>query len=34
MNPAFDITPAKYITGIITPKDVFTPQEAAQKVQS
>lgn len=34
LNPAFDITPAKYITGIITPTGIFTPQESAQKVQS
>ena len=24
-NPAFDVTPAKYITGIITERGVFTP---------
>ncbi|MDD3533086.1 MAG: S-methyl-5-thioribose-1-phosphate isomerase, partial [Candidatus Cloacimonetes bacterium] len=34
LNPAFDITPAKYITGIITPKGVFSPQKAAQRIQS
>ena len=34
LNPSFDITPAKYITGIITPKGVFSPQEAAQRMQS
>ncbi|MCD8480649.1 MAG: S-methyl-5-thioribose-1-phosphate isomerase [Candidatus Cloacimonetes bacterium] len=33
LNPSFDITPAKYITGIITPKGIFDPAEAAQKVQ-
>lgn len=33
LNPSFDITPAKYITGIITPKGIFKPKEAAQKVQ-
>ncbi|TAJ11352.1 S-methyl-5-thioribose-1-phosphate isomerase [Marinilabiliaceae bacterium JC017] len=27
LNPAFDITPAKYITGIITEKGVFKPDE-------
>ncbi len=32
LNPAFDITPAKYITGIITHKGIFPPKEAAQKV--
>ena len=26
-NPAFDITPAKYITGIITEKGIFKPEE-------
>jgi S-methyl-5-thioribose-1-phosphate isomerase len=34
LNPAFDITPARLITGIITPKGVFKPETAAQKVQS
>ena len=34
LNPAFDITLARYITGIITPKGVFSPQEAAQRMQS
>lgn len=33
LNPGFDITPAGYITGIITPKGVFLPKEASQKVQ-
>jgi S-methyl-5-thioribose-1-phosphate isomerase len=33
LNPGFDITPAQYITGIITPKGVFLPKEAPQKVQ-
>ena len=33
LNPGFDITPAQYITGIITPKGVFLPKEASQKVQ-
>ncbi|HNT51930.1 MAG TPA: S-methyl-5-thioribose-1-phosphate isomerase [Candidatus Syntrophosphaera sp.] len=33
LNPAFDITPAGLITGIITPKGVFAPREAARKVQ-
>ncbi len=33
LNPSFDITPAGFITGIITAKGVFTPREAAQKVQ-
>jgi methylthioribose-1-phosphate isomerase len=34
LNPAFDITPAAYITGIITPKGIFEPAEASQKVQA
>jgi len=33
LNPAFDITPAKLITGIITPQGIFPASEAAQKVQ-
>jgi translation initiation factor eIF-2B subunit alpha/methylthioribose-1-phosphate isomerase len=33
LNPSFDITPARYITGIITPTGSFLPQEAAQMVQ-
>lgn len=33
LNPSFDITPARYITGIITPKGVFKPKDAARKVQ-
>jgi methylthioribose-1-phosphate isomerase len=28
-NPAFDVTPARYITGIITEFGVFTPQDLA-----
>lgn len=32
-NPAFDVTPAKYITGIITSKGIFKPKEAAHKIQ-
>jgi len=28
-NPAFDVTPAEYITGIITEKGIFTPEEIA-----
>jgi len=27
LNPAFDITPAKYITGVITEKGIFKPNE-------
>ena len=26
-NPAFDITPARYITGIITEKGIFKPEK-------
>lgn len=33
LNPAFDITPAALIAGIVTPKGVFAASEAAQKVQ-
>ncbi len=33
LNPGFDITPAELIQGIITPKGVFAPGAAAQKVQ-
>ncbi len=29
-NPAFDITPAKYITAIITEKGIFKPEEIGQ----
>ena len=29
LNPAFDVTPAKYIAGIITEKGVFKPEEIA-----
>lgn len=31
-NPAFDVTPASLITGIITEKGVFKPEEIAAKV--
>jgi methylthioribose-1-phosphate isomerase len=27
LNPAFDVTPAKYIKGIITEKGIFKPEE-------
>ena len=27
LNPAFDVTPAKYITGIITEQGIFKPGE-------
>ena len=32
LNPSFDITPAKFITGIITPKGIFKAKEASHKV--
>lgn len=31
LNPAFDVTPAKYITGIITEKGIISAKEAAIK---
>lgn len=30
-NPAFDVTPAEYVTAIITERGVFKPQELAQQ---
>ncbi|MCB5228514.1 MAG: S-methyl-5-thioribose-1-phosphate isomerase [Candidatus Cloacimonetes bacterium] len=33
LNPAFDITPARYITGIITPKGIFPAADAARLIQ-
>lgn len=32
-NPAFDVTPAELITGIITEKGVFTPAELCDRVK-
>lgn len=32
-NPAFDVTPAELITGIITEKGVFTPSELCDRVK-
>ncbi len=29
-NPAFDVTPARYITGFITERGIFTPEELRQ----
>lgn len=29
-NPAFDVTPAKFVTGIITEKGIFKPEEIAK----
>jgi methylthioribose-1-phosphate isomerase len=31
LNPAFDITPAEFITGIITERGVFAPKELAAR---
>jgi methylthioribose-1-phosphate isomerase len=31
-NPAFDVTPAKYITGIITEKGIFKPEELSAQL--
>jgi methylthioribose-1-phosphate isomerase len=33
-NPAFDITPAELISGIITERGVFKPSELAQRFAS
>jgi methylthioribose-1-phosphate isomerase len=33
-NPAFDVTPAALVTGIITERGVFKPQELAQRFAS
>lgn len=33
-NPAFDVTPAELVTGIITERGVFKPQELAQRFAS
>jgi methylthioribose-1-phosphate isomerase len=33
MNPAFDVTPAHLITGIITEKGIFKPSELAAKMR-
>lgn len=32
-NPAFDVTPAELITGIITEKGVFKPAELCDRVK-
>jgi len=34
LNPAFDVTPARLITGIITEKGIFKPSELAAKMRS
>jgi len=33
-NPAFDVTPAELVSGIITERGVFTPQELARRFAS
>jgi len=33
-NPAFDVTPAELITGIITERGVFKPADLAKQFQS
>jgi methylthioribose-1-phosphate isomerase len=33
-NPAFDVTPAELISGIITERGVFAPRELAQRFAS
>ncbi len=33
-NPAFDVTPAEYVTGIITEEGVLSPGQIAEKFQS
>ena len=30
-NPAFDVTPAELVSGIITEQGIFAPQELAQR---
>jgi methylthioribose-1-phosphate isomerase len=32
-NPAFDVTPARLITGIITERGIFAPAELAAKMR-
>ena len=32
-NPAFDVTPAKYITGIVTERGVFKPEEISRQFE-
>lgn len=34
LNPAFDVTPADYVTGIITERGVFRPEELADHFRS
>jgi methylthioribose-1-phosphate isomerase len=33
-NPAFDVTPASLITGIITERGVFSPNELVKHMQN
>jgi methylthioribose-1-phosphate isomerase len=34
INPAFDVTPARLITGIITEKGIFAPAELASRMRA
>ncbi len=34
LNPAFDVTPAEYVTGIITERGVFRPKELADRFRA
>ena len=31
LNPAFDVTPAEYVSGIITERGVFSPEDIARE---
>jgi methylthioribose-1-phosphate isomerase len=33
-NPAFDVTPAKFITGVITERGVYKPEELKDQFNS
>ena len=33
-NPAFDVTPRRYVTGLITERGVATPRDAREDVPS
>ena len=33
LNPAFDVTPAKYLTGIITEEGVIRPSEIDRRLK-
>ncbi len=34
LNPAFDVTPAEYITAIVTERGVFKPHELADRFKA